>query len=71
MSTVLYRVRIPHDAPTTQAGAYVIRRISDGLPLVTWRKPAPVQLGEAEVLRREISGYANERGIFFELEEAS
>lgn len=70
MTAVLYRVRIPEDAPTCQAGAYVTRRIYDGLPLVTWRVPAPMQLGLAETLRRDASGYANEQGIYLELEEA-
>lgn len=66
MATVKYHVRVQSQG---DRDAYVMRS-SNGLPLWTWIQPTPLPLGEAEILRRDASGYANEQGVYLELEEA-
>ena len=54
MSTVRYRVRV-ESTGARSTDAYVTRA-HDGLPIWTWTEPSPLELGEAELLRRDTIG---------------
>lgn len=69
MTAVLYRVRIPEDAPTSQRGGYITRN-NDGQLLYTPAPPRPMHLGNAEILRRQAAIWGNKQGIYPVLEEA-